>query len=449
MNNPAECRICFTTFSKDENHRPRTFPCGHTFCSSCITGLLRQGTIGRLTCPTCRAKHVAPNAAQFPISYDMEALIQQMKGLAEQQQGPETTENQEEETGEPQETEVEAMREWVVNVLFECSTVMTQLEQRQDKLERPQAKHMSLLNQLCEMVVDNKKAMTQLTRAQGKYRGLLDEGQGIASHLQAMVDQLENSASARGSRAIVNLANSRMQAVEMWMKKCKEMTASDTTAASSDVVLTTTHDRLKQMAENFGNGEGGACSGGDAGGGVSSSQVTSVLERAQHSLEELPSRPSTLTTEDLRTLNADVRRLLEGRVVFGLLQDSGAPRCSSLTLENGRLHLYHLQDQPPPCHAHTIQMASYLSAPHPSLLVFLDLAWRGEVHGRVYIRLNLLVPLARQFLLLCSGQQGPSYAGTSLLKFMGGPDLLLREGLACSVSVGSERGCAVSLVARV
>ncbi|KAK3878734.1 hypothetical protein Pcinc_008541 [Petrolisthes cinctipes] len=35
QNNPAECGICFTQFD-DTERRPRTLPCGHTFCTECI-----------------------------------------------------------------------------------------------------------------------------------------------------------------------------------------------------------------------------------------------------------------------------------------------------------------------------------------------------------------------------------------------------------------------------
>lgn len=47
---------------------------------------------------------------------------------------------------------------------------------------------------------------------------------------------------------------------------------------------------------------------------------------------------------------------------------------------------------------------------HPPCLVFLDLSWPGTVHQRVLIHLNPNTPMGRQFLLLCTGQLGPSYA---------------------------------------
>ncbi|KAK8384296.1 hypothetical protein O3P69_009221 [Scylla paramamosain] len=412
MNNYTECYVCSSIYSKDEDHRPRIFPCGHSCCTSCVTSLLDQGTEGHLTCPKCRIQHAAPNATPFPFNYDMEGLIQQIS-QEEQQDDSEITENQEEEAGEPGKAEFIALWESVVDLHFKFNTVTAQIEQA--KSNTSQAKHQSLKNQLGEMMADNNEAIRKKAEAEAKYQGLLDESHTIASHLAAVANQLENSVSGREKRAILNVAYSQIREMKRWMKRSEETVASDTTATFSNTVLMSTQGRIKHMAENFGDGEGGACDGGGAGGDVTSSQVAALLEKVQHSLEQLVTYSFMLTAEDLRTMNVDVRGLLEGRKVFGLYQELGVPRCAYLTLENGWLHLYHLRYHPPPYEAHTVQVARYLSPTFSSRLVFLDLAWQGKVQGRVYIHLKMHLPMARQFLMLCSGQLGPSYAGTSLL----------------------------------
>lgn len=52
--------------------RPRTLPCGHTFCELCINTLNRGGQI---TCPSCRARHTVPLGGQFPINYTLESVV--------------------------------------------------------------------------------------------------------------------------------------------------------------------------------------------------------------------------------------------------------------------------------------------------------------------------------------------------------------------------------------
>nr|XP_045588216.1 RING finger protein 208-like [Procambarus clarkii] len=76
-NNPEECSVCFNNYD-DNQLRPRTLLCGHTFCSQCINNAIKNG---QLTCPSCRAQHAATAATQFPINYGMEALIRKLKGI--------------------------------------------------------------------------------------------------------------------------------------------------------------------------------------------------------------------------------------------------------------------------------------------------------------------------------------------------------------------------------
>nr|XP_045590360.1 peptidyl-prolyl cis-trans isomerase B-like [Procambarus clarkii] len=49
-------------------------------------------------------------------------------------------------------------------------------------------------------------------------------------------------------------------------------------------------------------------------------------------------------------------------------------------------------------------------------LAFLDLGWAGSTRGRVTIRLTPDTLLARQFVLLCTGQRGHTYRNTKLLR---------------------------------
>nr|XP_045586685.1 peptidyl-prolyl cis-trans isomerase-like [Procambarus clarkii] len=49
-------------------------------------------------------------------------------------------------------------------------------------------------------------------------------------------------------------------------------------------------------------------------------------------------------------------------------------------------------------------------------LAFLDLGWVGSTRGRVTIRLTPDTPLARQFVLLCTGQRGHTYRNTKLFQ---------------------------------
>lgn len=55
--------------------RPHTMPCGHTFCSGCISNM-NDG--GKVSCPTCRIEHRVPREGYFPICYAMEDLLRKL-----------------------------------------------------------------------------------------------------------------------------------------------------------------------------------------------------------------------------------------------------------------------------------------------------------------------------------------------------------------------------------
>ncbi|KAK4324108.1 hypothetical protein Pmani_005233 [Petrolisthes manimaculis] len=77
QNNPAECGICFTLFD-DIERRPRTLPCGHTFCTSCLIVLLETKN---LTCPSCRVKHRTTTINKIPINYNLEEMLKQQRQM--------------------------------------------------------------------------------------------------------------------------------------------------------------------------------------------------------------------------------------------------------------------------------------------------------------------------------------------------------------------------------
>lgn len=62
-----------------------------------------------------------------------------------------------------------------------------------------------------------------------------------------------------------------------------------------------------------------------------------------------------------------------------------------------------------------VQASELVPASLPCL-VFLDLAWPGSTPQRVLIHLTPDTIVGQQFMILCTGQRGPSYANTRLFK---------------------------------
>ncbi|XP_068226517.1 tripartite motif-containing protein 5-like isoform X2 [Palaemon carinicauda] len=67
------CAVCFGSYTVC-GRRPRSLPCGHTFCTKCIACNLREGTI---ICPSCRVTYDAESPSEFPINFGLENVLQE------------------------------------------------------------------------------------------------------------------------------------------------------------------------------------------------------------------------------------------------------------------------------------------------------------------------------------------------------------------------------------
>ncbi|XP_069158971.1 peptidyl-prolyl cis-trans isomerase-like [Procambarus clarkii] len=143
--------------------------------------------------------------------------------------------------------------------------------------------------------------------------------------------------------------------------------------------------------------------------------ASSIMDKVQEITGEIPQKQ--LTVEDLRRMREPVKRLVEAGRVLAVQEDQDGRRSAMITLQDGQLYLHPLLRQPTPAHAHTLQKSEVVGVLEPSCtLAFLDLGWAGSTRGRVTIRLTPDTPLARQFVLLCTGQRGHTYRNTKLLE---------------------------------
>ncbi|XP_069163397.1 peptidyl-prolyl cis-trans isomerase-like [Procambarus clarkii] len=144
--------------------------------------------------------------------------------------------------------------------------------------------------------------------------------------------------------------------------------------------------------------------------------ASSIMNKVQEITGEILQKQ--LTVEDLRRrMREPVKRLVEAGRVLAVQEDQDGRRSARITLQDGQLYLHPLLRQPTPAHTHTLQESEVMGVLEPSCtLAFLDLGWAGSTRGRVTIQLTPDTPLARQFVLLCTGQRGHTYRNTKLLQ---------------------------------
>lgn len=57
----------------EDNRRPRSMGCGHTFCSCCTAEMIDP--LKGLSCPTCRTVHDVNQLAQIPVNYSLIEIL--------------------------------------------------------------------------------------------------------------------------------------------------------------------------------------------------------------------------------------------------------------------------------------------------------------------------------------------------------------------------------------
>ncbi|XP_069180535.1 uncharacterized protein [Procambarus clarkii] len=403
---PEECSVCFNNYD-DTLLRPRNLPCGHSFCSQCIDNAIKNG---QLNCPSCRAQHTATAATQFPISYGMEAFIRKLKGM---EVVPVETvpakPNKASTRGISKKLRslVEEQKSSISSLITSCEEVLSQLGEYQGQLGDWKTQHLQLQDRLYALVEQNKSAMKLLELEGTSVVDMTTQGEEGKTQLQAMLGSLDTVNTAQEVFMTINEVDQCNMEVEDWLQKCQELFPDVNTVHTSVKVQETIREALEMTTT-----ETGATADpihlGDS--------DSSIMTKVQEITGEISQKE--ITVEDLRRrMKEPVKRLVEAGRVVAVQEDQDGRRSARITLQDGQLYLHPLMRQPTPAHAHTLQESDVVGVLDPSCtLAFLDLGWAGSTRGRVTIQLTPDTPLARQFVLLCTGQRGHTYCNTKLLR---------------------------------
>ncbi|XP_069160624.1 uncharacterized protein [Procambarus clarkii] len=395
---PEDCGVCWDTYDEAER-RPRTLPCGHTFCSLCLE---RAITYGTLKCPNCCVKFRAATATQFPVSYCVEALVRKLIGT-KLISGPPTP--CQASPGGISRKLWSLMQEEKISInrlIARCEETLCQLGEYRGQLGDWKTHHLQLQDRLNGLVEQNMSAMRLLDQEDASVAEMTTRGQEEKTHLHATLGSLDTPTTAH--RVITAIARTEQvnQQAEDWLQTCQDVFPDINTVRAAVKVQETIREALEMMTTEAGVITAVPVHLGDS--------DSTIMEK----VGKITGGISQLTVEDLRRMRAPVRRLVETGLVLAVQEDQDGRRSARITLQDGQLCLHPLLPQPPPTHAHTLKYEDVVEA-SSSTLAFLDLKWAGSTRGRVTIQLTLDTGLARQFMLLCTGELGHSYTGTKLL----------------------------------
>ncbi|XP_069177303.1 tripartite motif-containing protein 59-like isoform X1 [Procambarus clarkii] len=405
-NKPEECSVCFNDYD-DNQLRPRTLPCGNTFCSPCIDNAIENG---QLTCPSCHAQHAATAATQFPISYGMEAFVRKLKDIQLTQEKPVPAKKK-------LSFLVQEQKSIISSLITSCEEVLSQLGEYQGQLEDWKSQHLQFQDRLYALVEQNKSAMKLLELEDTSVVDMTTQGEDRKTQLQAMLGSLDTVNTRQEVDITKDTADECSMKIKDWLQKCQELFPDVKTVHTSVKVQETIKEALEMMTTDTGATADLIYLGDSA---------SSITNKVQEITGEVPQKP--LTVEDLRRMREPVKRLVkagwvlaikrlvEAGRVLAVQEDQDGCRSARITLQDGQLYLHPFLRQPTPAHAHTLQESEVVDVLDPSCtLAFLDFGWAGSTRGRVTIQLTPDTSLARQFVLLCMGQRGHTYCNTKLL----------------------------------
>ncbi|XP_037801628.1 uncharacterized protein LOC119596449 [Penaeus monodon] len=397
-----ECKVCFCDYDQADR-RPRVLPCGHFFCSVCVTSLLKEGA---LKCPICCSQHSIPDIMQIPIAYDFEELLSSINLASPGKR--EVPEPQQDIARDP--TKLRIMQLAVSSGTSDCTQMQTQLRTYNTTLDNLIIEHEEQIKNLTEMIQSHMNAQQLLKKEKSRLTDLQGQGEQQYLMLREAAETLHTSDKGMDTDRAISSAEQCHAVTLEWIKQCNDTLPDVNVIQQSAKLLHATKRTIQLMNQET-----------DAGVQDVAASVNRVVNRTHNAtiLEKVNNiigiTGETVSVESLRGLSVPVRLLVEAGKVAAVLTKHGKTRHGRITLHDGAICLHHLQNVCPSTtqHPHTLPFYDVIASTETaSSLVFLDLSWPGSPPCRVYIRIIRDTPMAKHFVLLCTGELGPSYTNS-------------------------------------
>lgn len=220
-----DCKVCLDRFN-EEDKRPRYIPCGHTFCSFCLSNLMKSGS---LSCPTCRARHSAPDIAQFPIAYLVEELIKNCSVRRSLARAGATSSLAESNNGERKTiskklTSLKEEQQESMDVVDEtCEKVFTDLAMYKAALVHWQSDHDKYVDKITKLMIEpNEELRRLLADEKQAIEDRWQEGLELQGDLCMALSALSDAETAQQVVTAIDAADQRQTKAEEWIETCHE-----------------------------------------------------------------------------------------------------------------------------------------------------------------------------------------------------------------------------------
>ncbi|KAK8743461.1 hypothetical protein OTU49_001091 [Cherax quadricarinatus] len=220
-NRPEKCKACDENYDKVQR-RPRSLTCGHTFCSQCIEKSIKK----IITCPICKAEHRATALTQFPINYEIEALIKNFKGAQLTSAEALLAKSRQDRTrgiSKKLWSSVEEDKSSISNLITKCEEALSQLGKYQGQVRDWKTQHHQLQDRLYDLLEQNKAVIELLEQEDASVVNMATEVEAAKKQLQTRLECLDTVNTAKEVTITISEDDQYNVEAEGWIQKCQEV----------------------------------------------------------------------------------------------------------------------------------------------------------------------------------------------------------------------------------
>ncbi|XP_066955640.1 uncharacterized protein [Macrobrachium rosenbergii] len=407
-----ECKICCNEFSEDRC--PRILPCSHSFCGPCIDELI---STQKKHCPVCREEFTVDSAEDLMINRD---LLDVAKLLSSMHLGSKTS------ASAPRKSILEFTEDFRENVIGKGIAVCKEMEADVKAcIESNNEMRKGLegfIQTLEEIKFYTENTLTNIDQNNKELMNRLDIMQLEHQNMKESERKLEKATDYASAGATMDGVGKVLHGVEKTISEIKQL-LQENDRRRDDM----RQDTLR-IKRNF----------------------TDAIKGLGRIIEELGNSVVNITVTDLRSPHGCLRGEAQ-RAIFAVMTFKGKLRVAPVKIEsNNQLYVNHLQEGVLPPRCFVIELESLMQgcpspSPSPPPRAFLDLAYESTHLGRIIIRVTGNGIWGLNFLYMCAGGMGPSYANSQFLDAYnkGGPGEWIRMGDCVSHGGGSTSTQAV------
>ncbi|CAL4075325.1 unnamed protein product [Meganyctiphanes norvegica] len=377
-----ECNVCLDQYN-DDDRRPHSLHCGHTYCSKCIDRYIEHQMF---KCPTCRKFHFVSSANDFPPNYDLQAAVQHFKSNV----ADDTTE-------EENKADLKVCPHHnTCQLYFHCLTHSEPVCRECTVLRHPRG-----VCRLISVALENDKQLS-ISCVEAQYTRTGEACAKLITEKEAKEHQI----------------GTKEQEIKAMMEQLKQ--------------LNQEHTNIEDKISHF-NGH--------------KRHLENVKEALMcvKNAEDLQ-KSSELVLKHLHETMQLLSSVKEDMEAWVVQTKPGQQRFAQLSLQDTHLYLHVLRDDVVN-DLSQLDMEHVAKLPYSALrdamnletpLCFIEIGYTtsnpAKNVGRIHIRLNENSDRAQQFRLLCTGEMGPSYHNCNFT------DVLKKDTLGTSLVGGNYDG---------